>query len=372
MKGEKLHTGKKDIVTKRYMQDNAIFADVFNYLLYGGIQMIKSEQLKELDTTVAGNVLGSSETDEADVVKNKQRNRAEILTKKVRDNFKSLITMADDERVYLLLGIENQSETHYAMPIRNMMYDAMEYSRQVEEIVNRHRGKDEHGNNRGEFLSGFHKEDKLIPVITIVVSFTPEKWDGPLTLHEMLTVQDEATLANVDDYRLRLISPYDLTDEELDKFHTNLREVLSYIKYSKDKTKLCELVNRNKNFQELDRDAAMVINYCTGSEIEIDEGEEKINMCKAHEDIKREGFEEGREAGRAEMCKAHEDIKREGFEEGRYQKLIEQTRKKKVKGITAHDAAEALEELEATVIKIYTLLDEYPDKADTELVVLMY
>jgi len=52
--------------------------------------------------------------------------------------------------------------------------------------------------------------------------------------------------------------------------------------------------------------------------------------------------------------------------------LIEQTRKKKVKGITAHDAAEALEELEATVIKIYTLLDEYPDKADTELVVLMY
>lgn len=28
--------GTVDIVTKEYMRENAIFADVFNYLIYGG------------------------------------------------------------------------------------------------------------------------------------------------------------------------------------------------------------------------------------------------------------------------------------------------------------------------------------------------
>ena len=41
----------KDTVTKDYMQDSEHFADAFNYLLYGGRQVIKPEQLKPLDTT---------------------------------------------------------------------------------------------------------------------------------------------------------------------------------------------------------------------------------------------------------------------------------------------------------------------------------
>ena len=41
----------KDTVTKDYMQDSEHFADAFNFLLYGGRQVIKPEQLKPLDTT---------------------------------------------------------------------------------------------------------------------------------------------------------------------------------------------------------------------------------------------------------------------------------------------------------------------------------
>ena len=31
----------------------------------------------------------------------------------------------------ILLTAENQSEVHYAMPVRSMLYDAMEYTEQV-------------------------------------------------------------------------------------------------------------------------------------------------------------------------------------------------------------------------------------------------
>ena len=39
---------------------------------------------------------------------------------------------------YVLLGIENQTRIHYAMPVRNIIYDALQYGKQVEEIARRH------------------------------------------------------------------------------------------------------------------------------------------------------------------------------------------------------------------------------------------
>ena len=40
--------GNKDIATKKYMSDNVRFADVFNYAIYGGRQIIKHDMLKEI------------------------------------------------------------------------------------------------------------------------------------------------------------------------------------------------------------------------------------------------------------------------------------------------------------------------------------
>ena len=41
----------KDSTTKKYMSDNEVFADAFNFYIYGGEQVIKSDQLRTLDTT---------------------------------------------------------------------------------------------------------------------------------------------------------------------------------------------------------------------------------------------------------------------------------------------------------------------------------
>ena len=42
--------GKKDAVAKDYMRDPKIFADAFNYCLYRGREVIKPENLLELDS----------------------------------------------------------------------------------------------------------------------------------------------------------------------------------------------------------------------------------------------------------------------------------------------------------------------------------
>ena len=41
----------QDTVTKQYMSKGEIFADAFNYLIYSGRQVIRPDQLSEMDTT---------------------------------------------------------------------------------------------------------------------------------------------------------------------------------------------------------------------------------------------------------------------------------------------------------------------------------
>ena len=40
---------RKDVPTVKYLKDNNVFADVFNYYMYGGEQVIKPDMLHEKD-----------------------------------------------------------------------------------------------------------------------------------------------------------------------------------------------------------------------------------------------------------------------------------------------------------------------------------
>lgn len=48
---EMISMGRKDTLTKEYMSQNDIFADVFNYLLYDGKPVIQPEHLVDKDST---------------------------------------------------------------------------------------------------------------------------------------------------------------------------------------------------------------------------------------------------------------------------------------------------------------------------------
>ena len=272
--------GRKDMVTGAYVKQNTIFADAFNYYIFGGQQVIRPEQLKELDT--------------AEIVVPYGADGAGEPEQKYRDVMKSLTAMQDENAAYLLLGIENQSDVHYAMPVKNLVYDTLHYAKQVQEAANSHRkAKDYKEHGKGEFLSGFYKEDKLIPVITLVIFFSPDEWDGPTSLHDMMNVKDERILSLVPDYQIHLIAPAGLSDEELEKFHSSLKEVLGFIKYANDMKKMDRIVHGN--FHKLRREEIDVLNQCVNVKLELKDGEETVDVCKAWEDMKREAAKEAAE-----------------------------------------------------------------------------
>ena len=274
--------GKADTVTKAYIRENTVFADAFNFLIYGGKKVIEPENLKELDTTEIAMPFGDAATEGA--------------VQKCRDILKSAVVMQDETASYILLGIENQTDVHYAMPVRNAIYDALQYGKQVSEIAERHRNETGRKHRKSEYLSGFHKDDKITPVITVVVHFGANKWDGPKSLHEMMEVPNRELLEFIPDYKIHLIDPAQLTPNDLNQFETSLREVMGYIKYSKDKEKLAAFLNDNAD-EWIEVNAARVIKTITRTPIEIPEGAEVINMCEAIEAMMKDSKEVGKTEG---------------------------------------------------------------------------
>lgn len=268
--------GVKDTVTTKYMRQNEIFADAFNYFVYGGEQVINPESLEELDTC------------EVDVPYGGEKG-AKQPVQRTRDVIKSVIAMMDKRTAYLLLAIENQSNIHYAMPVKNMVYDALQYAKQVEAAVASHKvSGDYKGADSDEYLSGFMKEDRLLPVVTLVIYFDSKEWSGPLSIHEMFDKRDARVLALVPDYKINLLAPASIEDGDFGKFQSSLKEVLSFIKHARDKDELKKVLDADESFRHLGREEVDVLNACVGAKIAVKEGEEAVDVCLAIQQMNEE------------------------------------------------------------------------------------
>ena len=85
------------------------------------------------------------------------------------------------------------------------------------------------------------------------------------------------------------------------KFQSSLREVLFFIKYSKDKAALNGILEKNEErYRWLERRAADVIKAVTNADIKYEEGEEHVDMCQAIQDMCKESWDNGRAEGKAE------------------------------------------------------------------------
>ena len=245
--------GMADAVTKQYMKENTVFADAFNFLLYNGENVILPQTLRELDT---------AEVVIPFTVDDKGKKQAQAV-QKYRDILKMTTVMTDDKVAYVLFGVEAQTDIHYAMPVRNVIYDALQYGRQVTEISKRNR------KNSGQTMA----------------------------------VTDKGLLQHIPDYRIKLIDPAGIDSDEMDKFHTSLREVLSYIKYSKDADKLAEYMNHNQRMEHLEVGAAQVIKEVTNTKFQIPKGMEEVNMCEAIEVLMKRRETEGITQGKLSLLK---------------------------------------------------------------------
>ena len=105
--------GTKDSKAKEYLSDNTRFSEICNYVLFDGEKVIKPEDLKECDTTEVLSVFGID--------------KKQIVKQKWRDLLKSVSVKHTGQMYVILIGAEAQTDIHYAMPVKTMIYDALNY-----------------------------------------------------------------------------------------------------------------------------------------------------------------------------------------------------------------------------------------------------
>jgi len=264
-----------DTLTKQFVKDKEVFADAFNYFLYDGKEVIKPEQLKVVDTTEVVVPYGEDDTGI----------RMQPV-QKIRDAFYSVMT--EGNKVYMLCGIENQTEPHNAMPVRNALYDFMEYAAQIQEATKAHRDAKNRGNAHQDFLSGFHRTDKLVPVYTLVVYWGSGEWDAPRSLFEMLDVKDERDYYGLNDWKINLIIPEELTDEDAaQKFNSDLGKALIYIKNMGKPDKI-EQLSIDERFRLLKTDTVLMLNEIMNADFQVQRKDKVTDMCYAIEKIRED------------------------------------------------------------------------------------
>ena len=187
-----------------------------------------------------------------------------------------------DDAIYCLFAIEHQSVEDYTMPLRIMEYDVREYLRQVK-------------SNKGVQV-------RIKPIITIVMYWKADKWNQPVSVKDMFDRNTVRWLeynglgGYIQDYRMHLFEPGAVKEEDLEKFKTELKDVIAYVKYSKSTEALKEYNEKHK--PDLTKSTVTLINELTNSNYVFVDGKERLNMCEAFEGIKAEGIKEGIKEGR--------------------------------------------------------------------------
>lgn len=283
--GKEKQALKPDIIVKNYWRNKEQFADFFNAVLFDGKQVIKPKELEDLDT------------EESSVFEHKEY--AESIgasrdTVKIRK--KSTVYGVE----FVILGMEGQEHIHYAMPMRVMGYDYAAYQKQY--VDNAAKYKTAKSLTEEEYLSKMKKDDRLVPVITVVVYYGEKPWDGAVSLHGMLHISEEMK-PFVNDYRMHLV---EARKNDLKLHNINNRDLFNLLGI---------LLDRNGKLQET-RDRA--INYAREHRVE-----KTVIMTAAGAANCKIDYNKIARKGDADMCTVFEETRREGIAEGEAKGIIE-------------------------------------------------
>ncbi len=252
--------GKKDIGLKTYLRDTARYADLWNGGVFQGRQIVKAEELRE-----ASPVHVRSEHDEA------MERQGDLVMKQY----------CNGQR-FVVLALENQEKTDYAMPVRVMIQEALEYDRQLREIrrENERRYKAyQEGNDstacrefyqdEGEFLYKVRSADWLLPVVTLVVYWGEQPWKGPKSLHEMIcfddinTEMEQALKKLLPEYPLHFLDVSSFCHFEY--FRTELGPLLEIFQKRNSRESVRRYFEAGDRHRQMDDESWSLLEQLTGS-----------------------------------------------------------------------------------------------------------
>lgn len=275
--------GKKNVVWNDYISKNERFADFINGVVFNGEQLVRPEALTALDTKLRRRERGKDSYNEF-----------------IRDMAK----VWEYQGKKYVLGLEPEESPHFALPVKYMNYESLEYDRQYKETAKSHRER--HDLTEDEYISGFAESDRLMPVITIGIYLGEKPWHGFGRMSDMARMDEvppevqKRMAAFWNDFRVSLLDIHNL--ESGDVFRTDLREVFGFLKRQGNKADLMRYVEKNEAFRHLQEDAFDVLSSYGGNvKLELNKEDYRtkggMDMCTALRELEEDAREEGRAEG---------------------------------------------------------------------------
>ena len=189
-----------------------------------------------------------------------------------------------NKKALRLLVQEYQRTVDYKMVIRCMDIEVKIYQKQLRQIKRTH---DENRNlsKSSELLSGFKADERLIPVITVVINLSKEAWNGAKSLHELVYPNDDLVRRYVSNYTMNIVDYHDY--DSFEKLSTGVRKIFEVLKCSGDSKAMERLVALDSSYESMDDETADFVEEIADLKIKKDEGGRR-NMCK---EIQMFGFQ---------------------------------------------------------------------------------
>ena len=268
--------GRKEHPLVLYCQESLNFAELLDGWLFRGAGRIHSESISDMD----------------------RRFLAKSGRKVYRERYRDLYKKVEGAAVHLLIGVEHQESVHYGMPVRVMDYDSVSYMSQMSGIAGRHEERNDL--TGAEKLCGFSREDRLLPVISLVLYCGASPWDGALRLHELLDFRGvpEELRGCITDYSIQVLDVCHTEDQRLLEFPADIAALFFFLKYRDDPVLL---VKNLTEIKEVRSNTCDTIAECVGERrlkgFIKEENGGKVNMCKALDLLIADGEKRGEERG---------------------------------------------------------------------------
>lgn len=201
--------GEKDILEKKLLMFNDVFADFVNGIVFDGRQVVEESELVDLSSW------SHYKTDDS---KHRYQDRDVVKLWKKKNVVISLI------------GIENQDVPDKDMVFRVLSYDGASYKTQLVKKDKEKRKKLKNKNNTEISENKVDSEDKadIFPVITFVIYYGEEEWKYQTTLKKRLEISGELE-EFVSDYKINLIDLKKLTEDDINKFKKDFKLLAEYM-----------------------------------------------------------------------------------------------------------------------------------------------
>ena len=257
--------GEKDIAEKILMDNDDVFADVVNGLIFNGKPIVEEINLINVKDKSQYKISGKIHEQERDVAK---------------------VIECDGVKV-MYVGIENQTDIDVDETKRVIGYDGAVY--------------------RGQVIGKGNKDN--YPVITLVLYFGERKWNRNKTLYETLNIPDNVK-PFVNDYKINVFEIAYMTPEEVEKFTSDFKIVADYFVQKRMKKDYKPINKEIKHVDEL----LKLMTVLTGDsrfeeqikEMHKEEGE--VRMCEVLDKIENRGISRGIEIGETKGRKIGEKI----------------------------------------------------------------